>query len=70
MPDENVEYPWFAIMVIILLIALPAIFIPLVWIYRAIRVKCFDQEEFDGILANKKWKHFFKDIAFWKKKYC
>jgi len=56
-------------MVIMLLIILPIIFIPLFGIYKPIRVKCMGDEEPKGVLVDKDWGEFFRDLCFWRNKY-
>jgi len=70
-PDEleqkTLLYPWFGVMVILLLIILPLICIPLVWIIRYILHKRNDDSENKGVLCDKPWT--FNNLMFWKNKY-
>lgn len=62
---EGVKYPWFGTMVIVILIVLPLIFIPLMWIYGVIKTKRSGKKNV-GILC-RKWT--LNHIKFWQNKY-
>lgn len=60
---ENVAYPWYGTMMVVLLICLPLICIPGYWLVKAIMTK----EENKGILCERSWS--INNIMFWKNKY-
>lgn len=65
---SGVEYPGYALAVIYLLILLPSIPIPIVWLYQLIRHKVDDSLEKVGILVDKSWEwdDYVKSLKFWK----
>lgn len=65
---SDVPYPPYAMAVIFLLILLPSIPIPIVWLYQLIRYKVDDSLEMVGILEDKSWKSddYFASLRFWK----
>uniref|UniRef100_H2YE59 Transporter n=1 Tax=Ciona savignyi TaxID=51511 RepID=H2YE59_CIOSA len=65
-------YPWFAVMVIILLIVLPCVGIPIVWISRIIKVNFMNGKEPEGILVDKEkgFKNMCRDLLTWERFGC
>ncbi|XP_076808609.1 sodium-dependent neutral amino acid transporter B(0)AT3-like [Clavelina lepadiformis] len=61
---EGLEYPWFATMVIILLLILPIVWIPIIWVFRVIKQNFFSRENMEGILIEKKWKDSLSELCF------
>merc|ERR1719431_1752780 len=64
--EENVPYPWYGTMVVVLLIVLPLICIPGYWTIKAIITKVRGDEN-DGILCERPWT--IRNIMFWKNSY-
>nr|XP_039265171.1 sodium- and chloride-dependent transporter XTRP3A-like [Styela clava]XP_039265172.1 sodium- and chloride-dependent transporter XTRP3A-like [Styela clava] len=64
---ESLEYPWYGLLVIYLLLLLPTLPIPVVWLYQLIR-KCTKHITFDSILADKSWasEDYKESMKFWK----
>ncbi|XP_078482724.1 sodium- and chloride-dependent transporter XTRP3 [Ciona intestinalis] len=70
--QQMLDYPWYGTMVIILLIVLPCVGIPIVWLYRIVKVNCFNGEKPEGILVDKEkgFKNFFSELLPWKRFGC
>lgn len=63
---EELPYPWFATMTIILLIALPLFFIPFMFIYKLVQTRRSGKPA-EGVLCDQDWS--FENVKFWKNKY-
>jgi len=62
----GVLYPWYGVLVIILLIALPLVCIPGLWLVKWLIARSRDEEN-EGILCDVSWS--IENIKFWKNKY-
>lgn len=60
------SYPWYGVMMVVLLIVLPLICIPGYWAAKAVWTRAKGKTN-DGILCEKKWT--FDNICFWRNKY-
>jgi len=63
---SGVSYPWYGMMVIIVLIVLPLMFIPLMAILRKVKTSRSGKAN-TGVLCDRKWT--ISNIAFWENKY-
>lgn len=64
------EYPWYGIMMIVLLICLPLVCIPGFWIAKALAHNCSSssgRKKKEGILCSLEWK--LSNLAWWSNKY-